>query len=220
MMDDPGLAPSMHADALRGLARLNSVSRAARAVYRQIKPIAARAGGSVRLVDVAAGSADVTVGVCRAARRDGLDWGATACDVSDLALGQARSRALDAGVELDTVRLDAIEDSLPAGDVMICSLFLHHLSEADATRVLASMKASARLGVVVSDLRRCGFGTMLARVAPRVMTRSPVVHVDAVRSARAAFDLAELHAMADDAGLAGAQVRPAWPARMMLRWLR
>ncbi len=220
IMDDPGLAPDEHAGALAGLARLNAVSFAARAVYRQTRSVASAMRGPVRVVDVGTGSADVLVGVCLAARRDGLDLRATACDISAFALRAATARAERAGVPIDTARLDAVEDEIPEGDVVISSLFLHHLAEHQASRVLESMRRAARAGIVVSDLRRCGWGTALAAVVPRVMTRSRVVHVDAVRSARAAFSVLELRDLADRAGLEGAVIRRAWPARMMLGWSR
>jgi len=47
-----------------------------------------------------------------------------------------------------------------------------------------------------------------------------VVHVDAVKSVRAAFTMTELGEMAARAGLAGATIARRWPARMLLSWQR
>ncbi len=102
----------------------------------------------------------------------------------------------------------------------MCSLFLHHLNNQDAVIVLKRMAAAAHRLVLVSDLRRNSFGLFLAFAAGHLLSRSPVVHRDAVRSVRAAFTPHELHQMAAEAGLPGASIARRWPARMLLIWRR
>jgi hypothetical protein len=63
-------------------------------------------------------------------------------------------------------------------------------------------------------------GLGLAYVVSRAITRCDVVHVDAVRSVRAAFTIAELRQMATQADLADATITRCWPARMLLTWDR
>jgi hypothetical protein len=46
------------------------------------------------------------------------------------------------------------------------------------------------------------------------------VHYDALVSVRAAFTIEEARALAQSAGLAGAQFERAWPARWRLWWSR
>jgi hypothetical protein len=74
--------------------------------------------------------------------------------------------------------------------------------------------------VLVNDLRRGVYGFSLAYLASRVLTRCDVVHVDALRSVRAAFTPNELRQMANQAGLQGALINHRWPARMLLQWQR
>jgi hypothetical protein len=102
----------------------------------------------------------------------------------------------------------------------MCSLFLHHLQDRDAVRVLRELARVARVGLVVSDLARSRLGLVLAFGAGRAVTRSRVVHVDSVKSVRAAFTRDELAAMASEAGLNGANVREIWPERLLLTWSR
>ena len=102
----------------------------------------------------------------------------------------------------------------------MCSLFLHHLDEEPAAQLLRVMAAAARRLVLVNDLRRGWDGLLLAHFAGLCLTRSPVVRVDAVRSVRAAFTLAEARRLAATAGLAGASVSRRWPARFLLTWQR
>lgn len=102
----------------------------------------------------------------------------------------------------------------------VCSLFLHHLDEAGVRRVLAEMARVSRVGLVVSDLRRSRAGLMMAAMASRLVTRSPVVHVDALKSVRAAWSAEELADLAREAGLRSATVDRILPQRLLLRWSR
>jgi 2-polyprenyl-3-methyl-5-hydroxy-6-metoxy-1,4-benzoquinol methylase len=218
-MDDPGLDPGCHARALRGLARINRLSLAAAAHAPLLRAVGRRLGRTVRVLDVATGSGDVAVSAVRRAAREGIGVELTLADISPVAAEQAGVRARRAGLDARTLVLDAVEGSLPASDVVLCSLFLHHLSEADAVRLLSNMREAAPVGISVSDLRRSRRGSLLAASVPRVVTRSPVVHTDAVLSARAAFTIEELGRLVQRAGLVGATIRPAFPARMTLSWM-
>jgi hypothetical protein len=101
----------------------------------------------------------------------------------------------------------------------VCSLVLHHLTDAQAPALLRAMAKSARRLVVASDLVRSSGGYAVAWAATRMLTRSPVVRVDGPLSVRAALTLAEARTMARDAGLAGAVVRRRFPFRFVLTWM-
>lgn len=228
MMDDPALERGEHARALRGLARINLLSGAAEAMWREIQPTASRHAGSaarVRMLDVATGSGDVPLTVAAKAARAGIALQVVLCDVSETALSQAIETSQRQGVPGAEVRVaDAAGSNLPFADgefpIVTCSLFMHHLARADCVHVMREMsRVTARGGlVVISDLRRCKMGLIAARIAGRILTRSPVVRVDAVRSVRAAFTLDEMEAMAHEAGLVDGDVRGSWPWRIRLRW--
>jgi len=101
-----------------------------------------------------------------------------------------------------------------------CSLFLHHLDDDDAVTALRRMADAAAIGIGAADLDRSQGGLLLAQIASRVLTRSPVVHTDAALSVRGAFTKSEARRLAERAGLQGAVVRAAWPYRWVLWWRR
>mgnify|MGYP006286276033 CR=1 FL=1 len=221
LMDDPTLDPREHARALRGLARLNAMSGVARSLYPIVRAAARALDRPLSIVDVATGSADLPVALLRRARRDGVRLDLTACDLSPVALEHADRRARAAGVELRTHRLDALAEDPPPADVILCALFLHHLQDDQVRALLGRMTRAARGMVLVSDLRRGWWGTALAAVIPRLTTRSHVVHVDALRSARAALSVGELRSMVREvAGRGSWTVEPVFPGRMLLQWQR
>ena len=210
-MDDPALDSELHVQALRGLSRINALSASAAILWRPLRRLIAERG-RLRALDLACGGGDVTHALHR---RAGGALDIEGCDKSPTALEHARSRG--SGVRF--FEHDVMSGPLPGGyDAYLCSLFLHHLEEPQAIDLLRRMATADAL--LVNDLVRCRTGRLLARAVPRVISRSPVVHQDAVRSVDNSFTRSEARALADRAGLGGAQVTLHWPFRFLLTWRR
>lgn len=219
LMDQPGLEEAVHRQALRGLARVNRLSFSAQALWR---PIAAemkkQPSRRWRLLDVACGSGDMPLALARFAATKNLHLAVAGCDVSDTAVAHANDRALRSGLVADFFRRDAVGDGLPGGyDFVTCSLFLHHLDEPEVVKLLTAIGQAVGTLAVISDLRRTAFGYALARFGTRLLSRSPIVHVDGPLSVRAAFSVSEVRTLAAAAGLEGrATFRNIWPQRFLL----
>jgi len=226
VMDQPGLDPRGHHQALSALARVNWISATAGVLWPPIRDLCGERLKSmdprpVRVLDVATGGGDVPIRLWHRARRARLPLEVAGCDVSPLAIDHARKQAARRRAHVTFFVLDVLKDSFPAGyDVITCSLFLHHLDEADAVAVLTKMRESAGILVLVSDLNRTRIGWLAVLVGSRVLTRSPVVHTDATLSVEGAFTLDEALALARQAGMEGARVRPRFPFRFLLTWRR
>ncbi len=228
LMDDPDLEPDRHRRALAGLARLNRISGSGRLVWSALRDLVVQGGAApLRVLDIATGGGDVPLALVRCARRAGVKIEVDGGDVSPTALAAARAAAersasgRGGAVPVRFFPLDALRETLPRGyDAVVCSLFLHHLSEESAVQLLAAMAAAARRRVVVNELRRSPVNAALVTAAARLVTRSRIVHVDGLRSVRAAFSPRELRALARRAGLGGAVVKSRFPCRMLLTWDR
>ena len=219
LMDDPSIDPEVHSEALRGLARLNRASRIVRTVRRELDELVG--SEPVSVLDVAAGSGDLVVGLAKREAGTGTGRRYAACDISETACSAILRRAADAGTEVAATRVDALHDSLPEGhDVVMCHLFVHHLVADDIVLLLERMKAAARRAVLVTDLIRSPMGYRLAWLASRMLTNSPVVHTDALRSVEGALTPDEFRALAERAGLGECRIHRAWPERIVLRWTR
>jgi hypothetical protein len=192
IMDQPDLAEGPHRHALRGLERINFWSGSAGILWPGLSDLARRAGPvALRLLDVATGAGDVPIRLWHKARRAGIPLEIEGCDI------------------------------FPGGyDVVTSSLFLHHLGDDQAECFLRRMAGLARQLVLVNDLRRGLAGFLLACVATRVLSSSPVVHTDGPRSVKAAFTPDEVFRLARKAGLEGATVERRWPCRFLLTWRR
>ena len=219
VMDDPALEPGRHRRALRGLARLNLFSGSARILWPSIEALARRETRPLRVLDLASGAGDVPLGLWRRAVRSGLKLEILGVDVSLHAVRFARENAERAGAAIRFDRLDAFASPLPADfDVVLSSLFLHHVTEDEAVLLLTRMRDAARRVVLVNDLLRSTRGLALAHVASRLLTSSDIVHCDAPQSVRASFTRPELLALARRAGMDGARVSRHWPLRLLLTW--
>jgi SAM-dependent methyltransferase len=221
VMDQPGLDPAQHARALRGLARINWWSRSSGILWPALLAQARAAAGPLRVLDLATGAGDVPIRLSRRARRAGIPARIEGCDVSAVAVEYARQRAERVGADVHFFVHDALAGPLLSGyDVVMSSLFLHHLERGQARTLLARMAEQAQQQVLVNDLVRSPAGLLLAHVGTRLLSRSWVVHTDGPRSVAGAFTTGELRELAAEAGLVGAEVAWRWPFRMLLTWRR
>lgn len=219
-MDDPALDKALHRQALQGLERINRFSGSAGILWPPIRRLCRELNvRSLKILDIATGAGDVPIRLWRRARQAGLSLQIDGCDRSGQAVEHAQARADQAGVPVRFFTHDPLASGIPHGyDVLLCSLFLHHLDEAQAKTLLGGMARAAGRMVAVNDLARSRVGWGLAFAGTRLLTRSAVVHTDGLLSVRAAFTLPEVRALARETELAGCSVSGRWPCRFLLVW--
>ena len=155
-----------------------------------------------------------------------LDVAAGACDVSETLLERISCRivVLDRnarGLKLARRSLPIVGDALELPfrdqtfDVVMASLFFHHLSDEQCVRVLANMWRIARLVVLVNDLHRHPLAYVSIRVLTALFSKSAMVQHDGPVSVRRAFWPEELLSIAKKAGVP-ARVHRSFPYRLVL----
>jgi 2-polyprenyl-3-methyl-5-hydroxy-6-metoxy-1,4-benzoquinol methylase len=222
LMDQEGLGKTEHFAALRGLARINWLSRSDAILWPSIERLArANRCSTIRVLDLATGGGDVPLALMRRAMRTGLNLRIDGCDVSPQAVEFARRKGAGTGLSVSFFTLDVLNEALPAGyDVLTCSLFLHHLDEADAASFLRKAADATGRNLLINDLVRDPVAYALAWMGCHLLTRSPVVRHDGPVSVAAAFSLAEVRVLAQRAGLHNASLVRRWPRRFLLSWSR
>ncbi|HET6654606.1 MAG TPA: methyltransferase domain-containing protein [Gammaproteobacteria bacterium] len=221
LMDDPLLNARAHERALRGLSRISRISRTAATVWRPIAAIArAQPGRTLSVLDIATGGGDLPIALAQRAQRQGIALDVQGCDISADAVSYARAAAVRADAPVRFFRADVLEEGLPEHyDIVTASLFLHHLADAQVVTLLRQLAVRAD-HLVISDLIRSRAGYTLAYAGTRLLSRSTIVHVDGLRSVRAAFTVAEARELAAQAGLEDAHFARRWPSRFLLTWHR
>lgn len=221
LMDDLQLDPELHHAALRGLRRVNIISRSTQILWSVLRQTAAKVSHRpLRVLDVACGGGDLVVGIANRAARAKLNLEIDGCDISPRAVEYANEFASRNGISHSCFFVsDAIHDQLPDDyDVVMSSLFLHHLDEDDATQLLQKMASACRHSVLLSDLRRTRLGYALAVVGCRLLTLSPIVHTDGPLSVRAAWSDTEVLGLTAAAGMHDVRLTHLWPQRFLLTW--
>ncbi len=221
LMDQPGLDPHRHQQALRGLTRINRFSLAGSVIWRPIERQAKRLGRPLKILDVATGAGDLPIWLKRRSCRANVPAQISACDMSPTAIAYARQQASRRSTEVNFFQLDVLRDEIPTNfDVILCSFFLHHLENDSVVDFLSRLRHGDAHLVIISDLRRCFSGYVLAWLGTRLLSRSPIVHVDGPLSVRAAFSLTEIRELARGAGLNGVRIQRKWPFRYLMTWER
>lgn len=191
--------------ALKFIRRVNAALGYTRATVRHLDRLTAGLPKDrpLRVLDVATGSADVPVAVLSWAKRRGRRVDVVGLDLHAATLAFA-AEAAGPGVPL--VRGDAL--ALPFADrgfdVVMTSMFLHHLPDALAVAVLQEMKRVASHGVIAADLVRDR--RAYAWIWLMTLLSKPMLKHDARVSVKQAFTITEADALRRAAGLETAAV--------------
>lgn len=201
-MDAPDVDPATLADSLRFIRRANALLRYTRATVSHLARFSRRwpRGARVTIVDFATGSADVPLAIVGWARRRGFDVRVVGLDLHEQTCALARA-ATRHEPRVTIVRGDALDPPFDAGgfDYALSSMFLHHLSDDDAARVLAAMGRVARRGIVAADLLRNA--RAYAWISLFTLGSNPMVRHDARVSVAQAFNRAEALQLRTRAGV-------------------
>jgi SAM-dependent methyltransferase len=176
----------------------------------------------LHIVDVGSGGGDMLRRIERWAARNRLPVRLTGIDLNPYA-AQAAREATPPSSAIHWVTGDAFSFTPAAPiDLILSSLFTHHLPDEEIVRFLAWMESSARLGWFISDLHRepapyYGF-QLLANIA----RWHRFVRHDGPISIRRAFQPADWHACLASAAIppGAAQVFTMRPARLCVSRIR
>jgi 2-polyprenyl-3-methyl-5-hydroxy-6-metoxy-1,4-benzoquinol methylase len=222
IMDARDLPPARFTETLRGLKRINVVTRSTALMWPDLEAAVRRcAGRPLRVLDVACGGGDVLIALLRRAKRAGLRVELVGCDVSPAAVQFASEAAARAGAPITFFRHDVIRDPLPHGfDVVMSTLFLHHLDDEEAIAFLHDAAAKTRDRLVIQDLVRSPMSYWFARIGTRALLLSDICRLDGRTSVEGALTREEAEALARKAGLTHAEVVSRLPFRYLIRWIR
>lgn len=216
-MDDPSLDAAAHHAALRGLSRLNRLSFVVGPFWRRIEPLLREANGPLSLIDIACGGGDLAIGLAQRAAQAGLPLRVHGSDISSRAIEFAAMRAAQSRVEVEFFQEDAFfTDAAQQRDIVVNSLFLHHLSREDAVAFLRHSADRAEKLFLLDDLVRNHFGLGLTYLATTLFGGTYVVRKDGPQSVRAAFTTNEFGQLAREAGIDNPVIARHWPFRQML----
>lgn len=181
--------------------------------------------GTLNILDLGTGSADIPIALVRWAREHGknrgIDFRITALDLHPVAVEAARALTHDYP-EILVMQGDALnlEEPERSYDFVISSLFMHHLTDRDAVRLLCEMARLCRRGLVVNDLERHPFAWLAISVLGLLTGKGRVFRNDAPLSVLRAFTRTELDNFCEQAGLPDMLIERRKPYRWVMSWQR
>jgi len=166
--------------------------------------------GSLSILDIGAGSGELLE-----AAREILDRRSpflVGVDVNRASANTVAARADIEAIQGDALALPFADSSF---DMVVCSLFLHHLTDEAAAKLIGEMRRVARLRFVIIDIHRHALAHFLYRVFGKVALQKFSLD-DGSLSIRRSFRPKELLALAKRAGITNAEVRRRAAFRLVL----
>jgi len=201
-MDDLSRPEHEFAAAYRELKIINRTLGGVRAIERFLPP--AKKGVNLLMLDVAAGACDVSEALLEK----------LPCRIVTLDLNARGLKLADKSwpVVADALALPFREDTF---DVVVASLFFHHLSNDNCVQVLSQMWRIAKQRILINDLHRHAVAYFSIRALTALFSKSRMVRHDGPVSVLRAFRSRELLDIARRAGVP-ARVHRSFPYRLVL----
>lgn len=215
-MDTEDVSAADFAACLADLAVVNTVTLARpptigfmRRVARGMGP-----GGRLSLLDIGSGEGDMLRRIHRWGTRRGLRMALSGVDLNPWSTAAAQA-ATPADMGIRYVTSDLFDLPPDDTDVVVSSLFTHHLTDDQIVKFLVWMEARAGRGWFVNDLHRHPVAFHGFRVLSRAAGWHPMVQHDGPISVARSFRQRDWDGLLRRAGLAGvARVRWHVPFRL------
>lgn len=164
----------------------------------------------LEVVDVGSGYGDLLRAIASWAHRRGVSVALTGVDLNPWS-ARAAAEATPPDQCITWVTADALDYAPPRGvDVIVSSLFTHHLPDRLVARFLAWMDENARIGWFVNDLHRHPLPYYVFRLWSRLARWHRFVQHDGPVSIARAFGRADWQRLLEEAGVD--------PSTVELRW--
>lgn len=185
------------------LAKVNRVTLAYRPTFAWLDRVASapRSGEPLRIVDCGSGYGDMLRRIDAWAERRRIPVELVGIDLNPWSRAAAiKATPVGRPIEWITTDLFDYRPERPV-DIVLSSLFTHHLTDDQVVKFLAWMEATARLGWFVNDLHRRPLPYYVFRLGSRLMGWHRFVQNDGPISITRAFVPADWHRLLDRAGI-------------------
>jgi len=221
-MDTEPVSAEEFAAVLADLAVVNTVTLARPPTVAFMRRVARRApkGTRLRVLDVGYGEGDMLRRLHRWGTRVGMPLDLAGIDLNPWSAAAARA-ATPAGMDIDYRTGDLFDEPAGGQDVVISSLFTHHLTDAQLVEFLEWMERSAARGWFINDLQRHPLAYYGFRALSAAAGWHPMVRHDGAISVERSFQRRDWQGLLRRAGLDGvAEVRWRLPFRLCVSRIR
>lgn len=215
IMDDFDLPNSEIAPVLAGLGKFNAWFGAHNGLIKALKNFPVRTGYSIS--DWGCGGGDTLIAINRWADKNKLNLKLTGIDAAPAAIDFARKAS--AGFNnIDYVQANVITDAdhINTHDIIICGLFTHHFDDEQWVQLIKNMQASARKGIIITDLHRHWVLYYAIKFITGIFIKNKMARNDGPLSVKRAFKKHELVALLKKASIDNYNLTWRWPFHWQL----
>ena len=188
---------------IRDLAQVNRVTFAHRPTIQWLNTLVAATSTqeTLRILDVGCGGGDMLRAIAEWAKRRNVRVSLTGIDLNPFA-ARAASKLIPAAYEIQWITGDAYSYAPSEGiDVVLSSLFTHHLTGPEIVRFLAWMESVAQSGWFINDLHRSQITPLLFTALAKAARWHRFVQHDGPVSIRRSFLKSEWQNSCAEAGI-------------------
>jgi ubiquinone/menaquinone biosynthesis C-methylase UbiE len=166
------------------------------------------------VADIGCGSGDMALRIVKWSASNGKDLSVIGFDANPNIVAFAREACKGiSNVSFEV--LNVLEEVFAKKDfdIVVATLFTHHLEDDQLVALLRTMKSQARIGFVINDIHRHVFAYHAIGILTRLFSRSAMVKYDAPLSVRRAFKRKDLTSILGRAGINTYSLKWKWAFR-------
>ncbi len=157
MMDNFHMEGEILRDALDKIASINQLLGGNKVTLEGIKFLlrAQPKSSVIRIIDIGCGNGDMLRALADYADTQQLNFTLTGIDANNFTIEHARSLSVEySNISYECMDIFDELNTLKSGDIILCTLTLHHFKDNEILALLQNFQNSARLGFVINDLQR------------------------------------------------------------------
>jgi ubiquinone/menaquinone biosynthesis C-methylase UbiE len=202
LLDEPDVQQDLLFKNLKELAILNRTTGGHDITLKGLKQLVTDPAKVYHIVDLGCGSGDSLQAIAEWARKNNFTVKLTGVDMNADVIGYLRKHCRSYP-EITGITSDYREflDRDSSIDVVLCSLFCHHLTDNELIELFALFKEKVTTGFVINDLQRNWMAYYSAWFFTRLLNGTALAKNDGPVSVLRAFKLSELKQLLGKAGI-------------------
>jgi 2-polyprenyl-3-methyl-5-hydroxy-6-metoxy-1,4-benzoquinol methylase len=216
LIDDSDIpAEALHQN-LKELAFINTYLGGFQISARGLSQLLTNPAKKYHVVDIGCGGGDTLITLANWAKKNKFTIQFTGVDMKADAINYARENCKSYPNIQFIVSDYKLAQFNQEVDVVVSTLFCHHLNEVELQESLVWMKKTAKIGFVINDLHRSKIAYYSIKWLTAIFSKSYLVKNDAAVSVSRGFKKSELQKQLNDATISGAKIKWVWAFRYLV----
>jgi 2-polyprenyl-3-methyl-5-hydroxy-6-metoxy-1,4-benzoquinol methylase len=220
IMDDFSIKGPVIEQTLREIERINQLLGGNSITLSGLRSILARKGDAIddlTVADLGCGGGEMSLLMLGLAKRVIRDVRIVGFDANEHIVEFCQDRFADStSLEFETANVLSDQFASRKFDIITATLFIHHFTDEQLTRMLRQWMKQVNLGIVINDLHRHPFAYHSIKILTRLFSKSSMVKYDAPLSVQRAFTKKELVRLMENAGIEHYKIKWKWAFRWQI----